>query len=94
MARDKIALEDLKSAVQEAPSTKAAEIKEANEPVVPKIDAQGRSYATGKRKNAIARVWIKPGKGQIVVNGRGSSQYFARPVLQMLIAQPMEAANR
>ena len=94
MARDKIALEDLKSAVQETAPTKTAEVKEADEPIVPKIDAQGRSYATGKRKNAIARVWIKPGKGQIVVNGRGSSQYFARPVLQMLIAQPMEAANR
>lgn len=101
MARDKIALEDLKSAVHETATTttktaateSAAEVK-ASEPVLPKIDAQGRSYATGKRKNAIARVWIKPGKGQIVVNGRGSSQYFARPVLQMMIAQPMEVANR
>lgn len=95
MARDKIALEDLKSAVKETATTKTAEVKTAvNEPVAPKIDAQGRSYATGKRKNAIARVWIKPGKGQIIVNGRSSSQYFARPVLQMMIAQPMEVANR
>ncbi len=94
MARDKIALEDLKSAVQETPPGKASEVKTADEPVAPKIDGQGRSYATGKRKNAIARVWIKPGKGQIIVNGRASAQYFARPVLQMLIAQPMEAANR
>src|SRR5476651_2672813 len=61
---------------------------------VQKLDAQGRSYATGKRKNAIARVWIKPGNGKIVVNGRPSTQYFARPVLQMLIAQPMGAASR
>ncbi|MDF3034040.1 MAG: ribosomal protein [Alphaproteobacteria bacterium] len=95
MARDKIALEDLKSAVKETATSTvtAAEVK-ANEPVAPKIDAQGRSYATGKRKNAIARVWIKPGKGQIIVNGRASTQYFARPVLQMIIAQPIDVANR
>ena len=58
------------------------------------IDAQGRAYATGKRKNAIARVWIKPGKGQITVNGRDQEVYFARPVLRMMIAQPLEIANR
>lgn len=96
MARDKIALEDLKSAVKETTvkGTKTVEAEKENEPVAPKIDAQGRSYATGKRKNAIARVWVKPGKGKIVVNGRESTKYFARPVLQMLIAQPMEVANR
>jgi small subunit ribosomal protein S9 len=55
----------------------------------PKIDAQGRSYATGKRKNAVARVWIKPGKGQITINGRDQEIYFARPVLRMMIAQPL-----
>jgi small subunit ribosomal protein S9 len=95
MARDKIALEDLKSAVKETAisASMPAEAK-ASEPVLPKIDAQGRSYATGKRKNAIARVWIKRGKGQIIVNGQGSAQYFARPVLQMMIAQPMDVANR
>jgi len=93
VARDKIVLEDLKSAVKETSKAETKEIKET-EPVKPKIDKMGRSYATGKRKNAIARVWIKPGKGQIVVNGRSSTQYFARPVLQMLIAQPMEVANR
>ncbi len=60
----------------------------------PKIDAQGRSYATGKRKNAIARVWIKPGKGQITINGRDQTIYFARPVLRMMIAQPLEIADR
>ena len=58
------------------------------------LDAQGRAYATGKRKNAIARVWIKPGKGQITVNGRDQEIYFARPVLRMMIAQPLEIANR
>jgi small subunit ribosomal protein S9 len=60
----------------------------------PKIDAQGRSYATGKRKNAIARVWIKPGKGQITINGRDQEVYFARPVLRMMIAQPLQVADR
>ncbi len=59
-----------------------------------KVDAQGRSYATGKRKNAIARVWIKPGKGKITINGRDQEIYFARPVLRMMIAQPMELADR
>jgi len=59
-----------------------------------KVDAQGRSYATGKRKNAIARVWIKPGKGKITINGRDQEVYFARPVLRMMIAQPLEVTNR
>jgi small subunit ribosomal protein S9 len=58
------------------------------------IDDQGRAYATGKRKNAIARVWIKPGKGQITVNGRDQEIYFARPVLRMMIAQPLQVADR
>ena len=58
------------------------------------IDAQGRAYATGKRKNAIARVWIKPGKGVITVNGRDQEVYFARPVLRMMIAQPLQVADR
>ncbi len=61
---------------------------------VQKIDAQGRAYATGKRKNAIARVWIKPGKGVITVNGREFEKYFARPVLRMVLQQPLVAANR
>jgi small subunit ribosomal protein S9 len=60
----------------------------------PKIDAQGRAYATGKRKNAVARVWIKPGKGQITINGRDQEVYFARPVLRMMIAQPLQIADR
>jgi small subunit ribosomal protein S9 len=60
----------------------------------PKIDAQGRAYATGKRKNAIARVWIKPGSGRITINGRDQEVYFARPVLRMMIAQPLEVTNR
>ena len=59
-----------------------------------KVDAQGRSYATGKRKNAIARVWIKPGKGKITINGRDQEIYFARPVLRMMIAQPLQVTDR
>jgi small subunit ribosomal protein S9 len=59
-----------------------------------KRDKQGRSYATGKRKDAVARVWIKPGTGKMEINGRDSSVYFARPVLRMLIQQPFVASNR
>jgi small subunit ribosomal protein S9 len=61
---------------------------------VQKIDKQGRSYATGKRKDAVARVWIKPGGGRIVVNEKELEIYFARPVLRMLIQQPLVVANR
>jgi small subunit ribosomal protein S9 len=60
----------------------------------PRIDAQGRAYATGRRKGAVARVWLKPGTGKIEVNGRESPRYFARPVLRMLIGQPLALANR
>jgi small subunit ribosomal protein S9 len=59
-----------------------------------KVDQHGRAYATGKRKNAVARVWIKPGSGQITVNTKSIEQFFARPVLRMLIRQPLIAANR
>ena len=60
----------------------------------PQVDPFGRAYATGKRKNAVARVWIKRGKGVISVNGRDSEKYFARPVLRMMINQPFQAVNR
>ncbi|MEM8588722.1 MAG: 30S ribosomal protein S9 [Pseudomonadota bacterium] len=60
----------------------------------PKRDAQGRSYATGKRKDAVARVWIKPGSGRVTVNGRDQEIYFARPVLRMLIQQPFLVTER
>lgn len=62
--------------------------------VEPKRDALGRSYATGRRKEAVARVWIKPGKGEITINGKRVGQYFARPVLRMLISQPFLVADR
>jgi small subunit ribosomal protein S9 len=60
----------------------------------PTRDAQGRSYATGRRKDAVARVWVKPGRGEITVNGKKVGQYFARPVLRMLITQPFLVADR
>ncbi len=73
-------------------------LKPAAAPVPPKyvqkLDKQGRAYATGKRKDAVARVWIKMGAGTIVVNERPVETYFARPVLRMLIQQPLVAANR
>jgi small subunit ribosomal protein S9 len=75
----------------QALATPGAESAASRAPV---RDAQGRSYATGKRKNAVARVWIKPGKGKITINGRDQEVYFARPVLRMMIAQPLEVAGR
>ena len=71
--------------------TEAAEPESLPEP---KIDPQGRAYATGKRKDAVARVWIKPGTGQITVNKRNQETYFARPVLRMINGQPFAAAAR
>ncbi len=61
---------------------------------IQKLDKQGRAYATGKRKDAVARAWLKPGPGKIVVNERTIEVYFARPVLRMLIQQPLVASNR
>jgi small subunit ribosomal protein S9 len=61
---------------------------------IQKLDKQGRAYATGKRKNAVARVWVKPGAGTITVNTRALEVFFARPVLRMLIQQPLVATNR
>src|SRR5512141_1440617 len=75
-------LSQLKPAAPEAPK------------YVQKIDKQGRAYATGKRKNAVARVWVKPGSGKITVNTRTVEVFFARPGLRMLIQQPLVAANR
>ena len=61
---------------------------------VRKVDSLGRAYATGKRKDAVARVWIKPGSGKITINGRDFPVYFARPVLQMVVQQPIAATSR
>ena len=85
-------LADLKQMVEGAGG--AVEVDGEAGPVAPKIDDLGRAYATGKRKNAIARVWIKPGAGRITVNGRDWLTYFARPVLRMIINQPFESARR
>jgi small subunit ribosomal protein S9 len=74
--------------------TVAATAQPAAPTYVQKLDKQGRAYATGKRKNAVARVWIKPGSGKVTVNGRDIAVYFARPVLRMLLNQPFEIAAR
>ncbi len=85
-------LEDLKDVVAEAGGIIAT--PEEAPKAEPKIDAQGRAYATGKRKTAIARVWIKPGSGKITVNKKDHAEYFGRAVLQMVIKQPLIAADR
>ncbi len=90
-------LSSLKEAVKTAPVAKSASKKEgAHEAPTShkRIDKHGRSYATGKRKNSIARVWLKPGSGKITVNDRDFTTYFARPTLQMIISQPFGVANR
>ena len=81
-------LEDLKSVT--GGETAAAEAVT----VEPKIDDLGRAYGTGRRKSATARVWIKPGTGKITVNGKDQEQYFARPVLRMVIEQPLIETDR
>ena len=79
----------------EALATETSETAEPAAPVhVQKLDAHGRAYATGKRKDAVARVWIKPGTGRITVGGKDFTEYFARPVLQMVLQQPIVATNR
>jgi small subunit ribosomal protein S9 len=87
MAETISSLQDLKAA-----TTASVELRGPQ--YVQKIDKLGRAYATGKRKNAVARVWIKPGSGKIVVNGRDEAVYFARPVLRMILRQPLEIAAR
>ncbi|WP_035705145.1 30S ribosomal protein S9 [Niveispirillum irakense] len=72
----------------------AAVAAEPAAPVEPKLDSFGRAYATGKRKDAVARVWVKPGTGKITVNGRELAVYFARPVLRMMINQPFQITSR
>ena len=90
MADEIKSLDDLKAAVSGA-APAAAEVAAA--PRAPQRDKLGRSYATGKRKDAVARVWIKPGSGKVTVNGKEMAVYFARPVLQMILRQPFQIAN-
>jgi small subunit ribosomal protein S9 len=78
-------------AVNEAPRAPSAPPMPLRER---EVDAQGRSYATGRRKDAVARVWIKPGSGKITVNGRDQEVYFARPTLRLVINQPFDVADR
>jgi len=94
MSDTRQSLSDLKDLQVEAtedaatPATPAAPLREQQ------LDAQGRAYATGRRKDAIARVWLKPGTGKIEVNGRDQSVYFARPTLRLIINQPFDVAER
>ncbi len=81
--------------LEKSASAPAAPVEDRARPVhVQKLDAHGRAYATGKRKNAVARVWVKPGVGKITINDRDHETYFARPVLQMILKQPLITANR
>ena len=89
MSEDIKSLDELKSVV----SGEEVAVEAAATPREPKRDSLGRSYATGKRKDAVARVWMKPGSGRVMVNGREMSVYFARPVLQMVLRQPFEIAS-
>jgi small subunit ribosomal protein S9 len=88
----------VKDAATQAPETATIVVTAAVADEAPKherkVDELGRAYATGKRKDAVARVWIKPGKGKITVNGRDVSVYFARPVLQMVVNQPFSIVDR
>src|SRR5579864_2153160 len=83
---------DLKSTLIKAKPAEAA--ADTREQAKNNRDSKGRAYATGKRKNAVARVWIRPGWGRIEVNGKEEKVYFARPVLRMILRQPLIAANR
>lgn len=89
MAEEKKTLEDLKSiATEEGMQPEPDALPE------PVIDEQGRSYATGKRKDAMARVWVKPGKGMITVNGKSQEDYFARATLRLIVNQPFQVTDR
>lgn len=93
-------LSDLKDIAGDAPAADAAEIAAttAANPAMPlreqELDAQGRAYATGRRKDAAARVWIKPGTGKVTINGRDQEVYFARPTLRLIIDQPFSITDR
>jgi small subunit ribosomal protein S9 len=92
MSTETKSLAELGSLTGQAPATEGTQ---AAKPVyTQKLDKYGRAYATGKRKNAVARVWIKRGKGLIMINNKDFTKYFARPVLQMLLQQPISAATR
>ena len=91
MAEEIKSLEELNAVVEGTPAE--VTVAETFAPREPVRDDLGRSYATGKRKDAVARVWIKPGSGKVTVNGREMDKYFARPVLQMILRQPFQVAG-
>ncbi|NOT40586.1 MAG: 30S ribosomal protein S9 [Alphaproteobacteria bacterium] len=90
MAEEVRSFSDVKATLIKRPATDA----KPQEAPTKKRDAQGRSYATGRRKNAVARVWIKPGSGKVTINTREEAVYFARPVLRMILRQPLVVTNR
>ena len=95
MAEQLNSLEDLKGAVDTSANAGGSEVLlDTSAPREPVRDSLGRSYATGKRKDAVARVWIKPGSGKVTVNGKDVNAYFARPVLQMILKQPFQITDR
>lgn len=93
MAETKMDLSHLKKEVVVKPAT-AQKSAQSEVPGKPKLDKQGRAYATGRRKDSVARIWIKPGKGRVVVNDSPLEEYFGRPTLRMILNQPFVAAGR
>ncbi|WP_228242088.1 30S ribosomal protein S9 [Porphyrobacter sp. GA68] len=89
-------LSDLKDIAGNAPDAGAADVARSSDAPLreQELDAQGRAYATGRRKDAVARVWIKPGKGTVTINGRDQEQFFARPTLRLIIDQPFAITER
>lgn len=91
---DLSSLSTLKSSLTRVRPASSEPVEDTAGPVQPKIDARGRAYATGKRKDAVARVWIKRGTGKFTINGRDFTTYFARPVLRMILSQPFVLTDR
>ncbi|GAB5348702.1 30S ribosomal protein S9 [Alteriqipengyuania sp. 357] len=88
-------LADLANIAGDAPAADAAVVAESTAPLrEQELDKQGRAYATGRRKDAVARVWVKPGKGTITINGKEQEKYFARPTLRLVINQPFAITDR
>jgi small subunit ribosomal protein S9 len=90
MAEEVRSFGEVKATLIKRPTAEAKPAQDATR----KVDALGRAYATGRRKNAVARVWIKPGAGRVTVNEKDETAYFARPVLRMILRQPLVVTNR
>lgn len=91
---DKVALNELKGALKPSAAVKGADVSEEKREYVKTVDKLGRAYATGKRKDAVARVWIKAGSGKVEINGQTQDEYFKRAVLRMMLNQPFQVTNR